>query len=136
MPKKIHRLKRGEEITIHLSRHVMIKGLTEEYPVQIKIEDGKYVIMQSSNEEDEWEPKSVFAFEIRHGIFSIVSITGHRDFATLAAQVWHLSFTDKQKTALRKAEELQKELSKIKKDLKIRISRDSRYRKRLNQRDK
>lgn len=39
-----------------------------------------------------------------------------------------LTFTNKEKTALRKIKELKKQLSRMEKDVKMRIVRNSRYR--------
>lgn len=126
---KTIKLKESDEVTTAHSHRVLLKAITEDFPITRELPDGKYVILQARNEVDNWIPKSLFAFEVDYGNFSIVSITGERDFATLASEIWHLQFTNKEKTAMKKLKKFKKELARIERDLNIRIKRDSRYKK-------
>src|SRR5689334_8271806 len=119
----------ADQVTTDHSTRVLLKGVTEEFPLARELPDGKYIIFQARNEIDNWYPKPMFAFEVEYGMFSIISISGDRDFATLASEVWHLQFTNKAKTAMRKLKKLKKDLNRIERDLKIRIERDDRYKK-------
>ena len=112
-----------KEVTTAHSFRVLIKGLGEESPITHELPDGKYLILQTRNEIDNWLPKPVFAFEVDFGNFSIVSITGDRDFATLASEIWHLQFTEKTTIAIRKLKKFKKQLNRIERDLQIRINR-------------
>lgn len=107
----------------------MLKGIGEESPITRELPNGKYIILQARNELDNWSPVPILAFEVEYGNFSIMSISGDRDFATLASEVWHLQFTDKKITTLRKIKKLRKEISRIEKDVTRRLSYSSRYKK-------
>jgi len=129
MRNKVYKLSKEDEVTTYSNHYVFIKGITEENPVNRRIEDGKYIIFQTYNDVDDWIPKPVLAFTVENGNFTLNSVTGTRDFSTLASEVWHLQFTNKQKTAMLKLKQLKKQLSRIERDVKTRIKRDPRYNK-------
>jgi len=127
MKNKIFKLNKENEINSFVNHNVFIKGITEEQPINRIIEDGRYIIFQTYNDIEDWIPKPVLAFKVENGNFTLTSITGNRDFATLASEVWHLQFTSKQKKALIKIKKLKEELSRIERAVTVRIKRDPRY---------
>ena len=90
-----------------------------ENPLQRELEDGFYVVLQAHS----GETKPVFAFQVDSGNFRITMINDPDDIANLAAQVWHLRFTNKQKTALKKLRRLKQDLTKIEKEIVTMIRR-------------
>jgi len=90
-----------------------------ENSLQRELEDGFYVVLQSHS----GETKPVFAFEVDSGNFRITMINDPDDIANLAAQVWHLRFTNKQKTALKKLRKLKQDLEKMEKEIVTTIRR-------------
>ncbi len=109
--------KKNEEVGNYYGiRTLLVNGANK---LQRELEDGKYIVLQAHS----GETRPVFAFEVDMGNFRIRSIDGSSDLATLAAQVWHLRFSTKQKTALKKCRQLQEKLIKLEREIIINIKR-------------
>lgn len=127
---KSYDLKKAEQtyrIDGSTQHRTLIAKVVEGNSAKTEIEDGKYIIFQLGGENQEAIP--IFAFEVDYGNFRITSMDGSTDFANLAANIWHLQFSNKQKACLVKIKQLQKQLSRIKKDVESNIERSNRYKK-------